>query len=115
MSDEAKTLSFTSDGSSSHLSEDGDIKIKVGPLDDIDTGPITFLKMDIEGAEKKAIIGAQNKIRNDKPKLAICVYHLADDFWLIPELVLSIQPEYNIYLRHYTEGLTETVMYFIPK
>ena len=29
-------------------------------------------------------------------------------------MVLSIRSDYKIYLRHYTEGIYETVMYFIP-
>ena len=115
LSDRAEILSFTSDGSSSHLSEDGDLQIKVGPLDEVVDEAVTFLKMDIEGAEKAAISGARETIQKHHPKMAICVYHLADDYWKIPELVFSIRPDYEIYLRHYTEGMTETVMYFIPK
>ncbi len=38
-----------------------------------------------------------------------------DDFWRIPEQVLSYRDDYNIFLRHYTEGVSETVMFFIPK
>ena len=46
--------------------------------------------------------------------LAIAVYHDIVDFWRIPEYVLSLRPNYQIYLRHYTEGWSETVMYFVP-
>ena len=71
--------------------------------------------MDIEGGEINAIEGAKNVIRKFTPKLAISVYHNLSDFWEIPFKVLQINKKYNIYLRHYTEGLAETVMFFIPK
>lgn len=53
-------------------------------------------------------------ILKDYPKLAICCYHKFDDLWKIPEQVLAMRDDYSIYLRHYTNGLHETVMYFIP-
>lgn len=46
--------------------------------------------------------------------MAICVYHDQRDFWRIPERVLSYVGDYDVHLRHYTEGVLETVMYFIP-
>ena len=58
-------------------------------------------------AQKKTIV-------KFKPRIAVSVYHKIDDFWKIPELILSFNPTYKIYLRHYTEGVTETVMFFIP-
>jgi len=49
------------------------------------------------------------------PKMAISAYHQKDDFWKIPEKILNIRSDYDIYLRHYTEGIVETVMFFIPR
>lgn len=69
--------------------------------------------MDIEGLEYKALIGSSNIIKNYKPKLAIAVYHHAEDFRRIPEFLLKINPDYKVYLRHYTQGWSETIMYFI--
>ncbi len=71
--------------------------------------------MDIEGAEFEALKGASGIIRKHQPKLAISVYHKASDYWEIPELIFSIRNDYKLYLRHYTEGIAETVMFFIPK
>ena len=70
--------------------------------------------MDIEGAELAALGGAQKTILRDKPRLAISVYHRPSDIWTIPRKLLSIHPDYKIYLRHYTESVYETVMFFIP-
>ena len=69
--------------------------------------------MDIEGAEENAIRGGEKLIKKYKPKLAICVYHQQRDFLKIPELILSYNSDYKIYLRHYTQGVFETVMYFV--
>jgi len=44
----------------------------------------------------------------------VCAYHKPDDLWKISEQVLSINKSYKVYLRHYTEGITETVLYFLP-
>lgn len=111
----SQTLRFKIDGSASRISEQGDIKIKVDRLDDFLHAPFSFLKMDIEGGEMQAIEGAQQAIVKHHPRLAICAYHRCDDFWRIPAHVLSYRDDYQIFLRHYTEGVDETVMFFIPK
>ena len=115
LSNESKILRFSASGSSSRITDDGDISIKVVRLDDVLSEPFTFLKMDIEGGEISAIEGMRQSIMNCHPRLAISVYHKVDDLWRIPELLLSYRDDYNIFLRHYTEGVTETVMFFIPR
>ena len=115
LSDKKETLRFDVSGSSSKISENGEIIINVDRLDDIIHEEVTFIKMDIEGAESKAIDGAKAIIGKYHPKLAISVYHKKDDFWKIPEQILKIRDDYKIYLRHYTEGISETIMFFIPK
>jgi len=115
LAESKKTLRFGSGaGAASKICETGDIEIQVDSIDNLINEPISFIKMDIEGSEEIAIEGAKNHIRNDHPKLAICCYHKFDDIWKIPEQVLAIRDDYAIYLRHYTEGTTETVIYFIP-
>lgn len=115
LSDEEKTLKFFADGSASRISEDGTDSIHVRPLDDLNLNDATFIKMDIEGGEVEAIRGSRNTILKYHPRLAISVYHKVDDFRVIPQLILSIRPDYDLYLRHYTEGVIETVMFFIPQ
>jgi FkbM family methyltransferase len=88
---------------------------RVVRLDDAIGGTrVTFLKMDIEGAEPKALEGARATILANKPKLAICTYHHIKDLWEIPLYVTSLVPEYRIYLRHHTKLEYETVCYAIP-
>ncbi|MCU7828657.1 MAG: FkbM family methyltransferase [Candidatus Thiodiazotropha sp. (ex Myrtea sp. 'scaly one' KF741663)] len=116
LSDEKAKLRFTQQGSGSAVSSSGEIVIEVDRLDDILDGSVkpTFIKMDIEGAEMAAIEGSKRIIFECHPRLAICVYHKPGDFWRLPEAILKIRSDYRIYLRHYTETIYETVMFFMP-
>ena len=71
--------------------------------------------MDIEGGELSALTGAERIIDKHHPTLAVCVYHHGEHYRTIPERVLSYRSDYRLYLRHYTEGVTETVTYFVPR
>ena len=90
------------------LSEEGNDIIS---LDDFLTESFTFLKADIESWEYYMLIGAKQSIKQYKPKLAICIYHNALDFYQIPLLIKDILPEYKISIRHHSETLCETVLY----
>lgn len=90
--------------------------IQVISLDEDIQEKVTYIKMDVEGFEIPAIIGAKNHIMNDRPKLAICVYHCISDIWEIPKLIDSIAPDYDYHIRHYMENQNwETVIYAVPK
>ncbi len=94
--------------------DNGVQRIEAVALDDLlRDKPVTFIKMDIEGAELEAIKGARNIIRNQRPKLAISIYHKAEDIWTIPQTLLEYCPEYRFYLRHYSFSNYDTVLYAI--
>ena len=57
---------------------------------------VDFIKMDIEGAERYALRGSTETIRQFHPRMAICTYHLADDVKLIPAIVKEADPNYDI-------------------
>lgn len=77
-------------------------------------GRITYIKMDIEGAELEALQGAERVIRECKPKLAVSIYHKKEDIWEIPHLILTYCPDYRFYLRHYSFSEYDTVLYAVP-
>jgi len=92
----------------------GDYDVELRKLDDVlGSQRVNFIKMDIEGAEISALIGAEQIIKNQKPQLAISVYHHGADIRRVYQLVKTFNPDYKCYLRHYTEGIVETVMFFI--
>lgn len=113
--DKKDELFFMQAGSSGCLSQEGNIRVKVDALDHILQGEkVTFIKMDIEGAELRALHGCRNTIVEHRPKLAICVYHKPEDIIEIPFYIHEIAPEYKFYLRHHSKGRSETVLYAVP-
>ncbi len=114
--DATKTISFASlSTGSSHVLGDAGNGVQVYALDDyLKNERVTYIKMDIEGAELQALKGAKNTIVNHRPKLAICVYHKPQDIYEIPAYIAEIAPFYKMYLRHYSIGELETVLYAIP-
>ncbi len=115
LSDKQEVLKFSSSGSASQINEDGDLTIRVERLDSLNIERPTFIKMDIEGAEKQALAGGSRTIERHHPRLAIAAYHRPGDFWRLPFQVRAIRDDYRIYMRHYAESLYETVMFFVPK
>lgn len=115
LSNEKAVLKLDVQGSGSKISDSGSVSIEVVRLDDLAIDVPTFIKMDIEGAEASAIEGARETILVHHPRLAISVYHAPGDFWRIPEMILSMRNDYQVYMRHYTECIYETVMFFLPK
>lgn len=114
------TLRFSSAGSSSGITDDGDIVIEVDSIDNIlkkEGLSADYIKMDVEGSERQTLIGAAATIRMYHPTLAVCAYHKP---WDLPELSAQIEEiagsdVYNFYLRYYGPSLVELVLYAIPK
>jgi FkbM family methyltransferase len=111
---EKKALFFSNDGTvGSKIQDKGQLQIEVDSIDNVIQDRITYIKMDIEGAELEALKGAKNTIMKYKPKLAVCVYHKQEDLITIPQYILSLNEHYKLYLRHYEENSCETVLYAI--
>lgn len=71
-----------------------------------------FLKMDIEGYEKEALLGAADTLSSAalKKVLAISAYHKYDDFYAIPSLVKNLTGAYGFFRKHMA-NLFDTVYY----
>jgi FkbM family methyltransferase len=106
-------LRFRDDGSRGAIfAGDGAIEMPVTTLDDVlGDSKVTYIKMNIEGAEIDALYGGERLIRRERPKLALSVYHRPSDLWRIPEIVRSFDPGYRLYLRQHDGGIIETVLY----
>ena len=64
-------------------------------VDKLGLDRVDLIKMDIEGAERHALAGAKETLKNFGPKMALCVYHRDDDPVVISEVVLSVRPTYR--------------------
>lgn len=105
-----------SNSSISDWADEWDTTGEIRKLDDIlKNEKVTFIKMDIEGAETDALKGCENIIKSQNPTLAICIYHSPEDMLNIPLMIKQMVPEYQIYIRHYTDMLLETVCYAIKR
>lgn len=115
--DKMMSLKENSFDSGNSLSEsemsDSHNLVRMVAIDEDISEPLTFIKMDIEGAEADALKGCRRQITENHPKLAISVYHGYDDLWRLPRMIDEIAPGYRFYLRYYGGDLipTEIVLY----
>lgn len=77
--------------------ENRTIMVQTLAIDDLALAKVDMIKMDIEGAEMPALIGAEKTIKKFKPRLVISTEHLAIDRICIPYLIKSMVPEYQAY------------------
>lgn len=118
LSDHAGTAAFrTGLYNCSHFVEgdSGEENVVTLPLATVDETAgaerVGFIKMDIEGAEYDALQGARGVIVRDKPLLALSAYHRAGDMLVLMDYLHTLVPEYRFWLRHYSAGLADTVLY----
>lgn len=74
---------------------------------------VDFIKMDIEGAELRALDGCIETCKKFSPKLAICIYHKIDDWVTIPRKILELNKNYVFYMKHNSNRLHETVLFAV--
>lgn len=112
--DQVCTLRFSENGTMGSMVADEGNKIEATTIDEIVGGDeVTFIKMDIEGSELKALKGAENTIRRWKPKLAICVYHRVEDLITIPQYIQSLRSDYKLFYRNYCQLGLEAIIYAV--
>ncbi len=118
ISDKHGMIRFSiTDSKNSFANPDGEELFEVNSVDNLlDGRDVTFIKMDIEGAEMNAVKGAANTIRRCCPIMAISVYHKTEDLFCIQlEIERIAAGAYDFYLRHYSPTMIETILYAVPK
>ena len=107
------TLRFDNAGTrGSILSDSGAVVVPVVGLDEVlKDNRVSYVKMNIEGAELDALDGAAASIRRWNPKLALSAYHRPSHLWQVPAKVKELDPRYQLYFRQHDGGIIETVCY----
>ncbi len=73
----------------------------------------TIIKMDIEGSESQALVGATKLIQEKKPQLIICAYHKPEDIYELPQTILKIRNDYKLRLWQIGESFWDLILYAI--
>jgi FkbM family methyltransferase len=113
-------LRFTSGvGESSSIDESGEPVVQCVALDEaLPNFAPTLIKMDIEGTEPEALLGARHLIATYQPGLAISAYHAPAHLWEIPlwgpQFASDNGIAYTYYLRSNARNCFDTVFYAIP-
>ena len=121
--DETTELNFScAMEQSSRVSDGGSLTVLADTIDNMISDSlllrcferVSFIIMDVEGAEMNSLMGAHNTISTYHPRLAISIYHSDSDMVSIIEYIHDNWPFYRLFVRHYTYLYTETVLYAIP-
>jgi FkbM family methyltransferase len=108
-------LRFSSTGGmDGAICDDGDIRIQVVAIDEFVHDKVTHIKLDVEGAEEEALLGARRQISHSRPKMAVALYHRAVDLWKIPVLIETLGGQYQYSIRHYSQTMDDSIVYAIP-
>lgn len=96
------------------------VMVDVTAVDDEIEGNVTFIKMDIEGAELSALKGMQNIIIENLPVIACCVYHKVDDLIVIPQFIHELTKDlegrgYRFYLKQHAYISEDLILYAVPR
>ena len=59
---------------------------------------VDYIKYDVEGAEKEALLGTAATIRAHRPRLRVACYHRAEDLFVLPALLARLAPTHDLYL-----------------
>ena len=109
---------FQSDGTAgAKILGEGKVEVACGTLDDIlaDVNP-SYVKLDVEGAERDALAGGRHILRHGSSLWAVCVYHRQNDLWQLPLLLRAGLPEkgHGFFLRKHGGEIFDTVLYAVP-
>ena len=113
---EAGTARFEATGTmASRRSDAGALEVPVTTIDTLAEGERpTFIKLDVEGDELAALLGARRTLGRSRPVVAVCMYHRPEDLWTLPLFLHEALPGHGIYLRSHAADGFELVAYAVP-
>ena len=76
------------------------ISVEANSLDNVLAGErVDYIKYDVEGSEKEAILCSVKTIDAHRPALMISLYHRSEDIFDLPLLINGLFPDYKLYIR----------------
>jgi FkbM family methyltransferase len=84
-------------------------------VSDLKLERVDYIKLDIEGAEPKALAGAKETLAKYRPRISISSYHEPDHPKIIPEIIRAARPDYQMQCGPCAEtdhSLRPDVLYF---
>lgn len=110
------TFTFSSVGEAGHIDKNGDMSISTCAIDEFfGDKQVDFIKLDIEGNEKNALLGARDIINKNLPIICLSAYHRPEDIWELADVIDSISNNYRFYLRQHYYNSFDVVLYAVPK
>lgn len=113
LGEKEEVVTFCSgEGEWARIDNQGNKSLQINSLDNVVDEKISFIKMDIEGSEINALLGAKKHIMNDCPMIAVSIYHKREDIIEIPRLLLKLNANYKFRFGHYfVTSSSDTVLY----
>jgi FkbM family methyltransferase len=110
------TITFASSGTEqAQISNSGGLTVSCGKIDTLfEKDTVSFIKMDIEGAEPDALQGASETISRLAPILAISAYHHITHLWRLALLIHELHGEYSLSYRPHAAGGWDLILYAVP-
>jgi FkbM family methyltransferase len=113
---EVGEVSFSSEGNpSSGVNDEGGGRVAAVTVDAlVAPGIKAFIKLDVEGAEAKALEGGSRTLAAGDCALGVSLYHRVDDPVLLVRQVLASGPYSGISLRAHGENSADLMAYAFP-
>lgn len=107
---------FPAGEKSGYVSDKGTIELNSTTVDRlVGNRKVDFIKIEVDGAEYEALLGAIDTIISQAPVIAISVYHKLEDIIRIPFILNGLRTDYRLYLRYYGQTtLTDIICYAVP-
>ena len=117
VADSHRILGFSSgQGEGSAVGVGGDVHISVASLDEMfPSARIDLIKLDVEGGEAQALLGATRLIKRSRPVLTMSLYHKPQALWELPELLFDVCSNYDFFIRQHYYNSFDCVLYAVPK
>jgi len=111
LGDTTGTVFFAGEGTAAKIVESGGVPTAMTTIDSLLTDSPTLVKLDIEGAEMKALAGAARALHNPNVGFAISSYHLPHDLMHILDWLRMSNVKRQFFFRHYSGGIAESVIF----